>query len=85
MLVLGLVGSIQGTELMQLDPVYILSWFTKQSANSNVNTIKSKTALPTDTAAEVVRTIPVFFEEQCAIECLRNTYCIRYSFTASSG
>lgn len=77
-LLINLVGRIYLLEFSAVDSSFLLGLFTK---TKNVNVIKIDNQIPADTTNEIERTTPAFFEEQCALECLRNVYCVRFVFT----
>jgi hypothetical protein len=77
-LLVNLLGHNHSFELKLLDTIHLNSFFVK---SNNINNFKTRTPLPTDTSADLIRTIPVYFEEQCTLECLKNIFCARYSYT----
>jgi hypothetical protein len=77
-LFVNLLGHTHLFELKQLDTIHLNSFFVK---SNNLNNYKTRTPLPSDTSSDLIRTIPVYFEEQCALECLKNIFCARYSYS----
>ncbi len=71
--------SLLAFSIIQIDSAHLLGLF--QPANNQFNTL----IRPTDTNPnQNLLTLPSFFEEQCAIKCLRNTHCASYFFNAGS-
>ena len=75
----SLIDQVFLLELIKLDVNLLSSVFSK---SSNVYTLKLDNSLTGDSSNEISRVIPAFFEQQCALECLKQTYCVKYSFLA---
>ena len=78
LVILNTLNSVHLSEIVQFDGAHLLGLFTKTA--NNLNNFKTKVPLPQDTANDLIRQIPAFMEEQCAIDCLKNIFCIRYAF-----
>lgn len=77
-----LLNSIQPMvflNLVQIDSPYLLGLF--QSIDGK-KTIKTDLPIPENTLNEYSIKFMAFFEEQCAIKCLRNIHCIRYVYNS---
>ena len=79
LILLGLKSQVLLSELIKLDLNLIPSLFTQSS--NNINQLKLNNVLPQVTQKEVTRTLPGLTDEQCALDCLKYTHCVKYSFT----
>ena len=67
-------------EVKPFDSASLLGIYTR---SKTFNTIRLDATLPPfseEAGVDKRITLSVFFEEQCAIKCLRNVNCVRYSF-----
>ncbi len=76
---LGLVSQVFMSELIKIDLNLIPSLF--KEATNNFKQLKLDVPLPANILNQVTRIIPGFTDEQCALDCLKYTHCISYSFT----
>lgn len=64
----------EGLNLIQIDPPQILGLFEQSNGYQNLLTENPDISLITETQ------ITAYFEEQCAIACIRNLQCARYAY-----
>lgn len=77
---LSLTHQIVSTNIVELDSSNLFGLFTK---SDTFNTIKTDPLLaPVPTDKHKIISFKVYFEEQCAIRCLRNVHCIKYSYSS---
>ncbi len=79
-LLFGLTYHAVSFEVTPLDSAGLLGLYAK---SKSFNTIRLDSTLPPLSDEAVVEkriTFSAFFEEQCAIKCLRNINCVRYAF-----
>lgn len=65
-----------GLKLVQIDPPQILSLFDQSNGYKNLLIENTNVHTKIETKVQIT----AFFEEQCAIECLRNLQCVRYTY-----
>ena len=84
MLLAGLFNTITPFKIVPIDSANLLGMFSR---SNTYNTIKlndpSLPPVPTDQLNELKVNFKFFFEEQCAIKCLKSINCVRYSFSAT--
>ena len=76
----GLAYHVVSFEVTPIDSTGLLGLYIK---SKSFNTIRLDLTLPPLSEEAVVEkriTFSAFFEEQCAIKCLRNLLCVRYAF-----
>ena len=77
-----LINEFRAFEIVELDPQTFLSLFTSSGSikTSKLDSTASKTP---DLNKETKRRIVSYFEEQCTLECLKISNCLRYSFISA--
>lgn len=79
-----LINSCQSTTLKSIDTLFLSGLFTPGTQFNTIKNGYSKELLTGDASKDQLEIIPAYFEEQCISECLKNSYCIRYTFNLTS-
>lgn len=75
---LVLVKTGHSFEIKQIDTGFLFGLFNRTA--NGLNTIKLRSLTQNSNSQDSKITIPAYFEEQCALECLKNINCIQYTF-----
>ena len=67
-------------EVTPIDSAGLLGLYSKSISFNTIRLDPSVKPIAEDVVVEKRISFPAFFEEQCAIKCLRNLNCVRYSF-----
>ena len=83
-LLASLFNTIAPFTVVPIDSANLLGMFSRSNTYNQIKlNDQSLPPVPTDQQNEFKVNFKFFFEEQCAIKCLKSISCMRYSFSAS--
>lgn len=85
LLAVNLISLIDSLDIIKIDNANLLGLFERSDSFNTIRIDPQFLQVPNDNSKENLLTFQAFFEEQCAISCLRNIHCVRYAYDLAQG